>query len=79
MEWRRPTFGEMWEIALVVVVLLAGTLLIAGMPSTARNSGMQPDWACVAPVEGDPACSHHAERSVMEGRAVRKGLARDAR
>ncbi len=76
MGWRMPDIGEMWEIALVVIVLLVGAGLMAGLPSAARDRGMHTDWACVAPVDGDTACIQRADRPLLEGRAVHKDLAK---
>ena len=77
MDWRRPTFSETWEIALVLLVLMTGAVLLAGLPatSTSHGRGSQPDWACTNSVlQDDSACVLRADRPMREGRAVRKGL-----
>ena len=72
MDWRRPTMGEAWEIALVVLVLLAGGAMLAGLPRSAADRSHHSDWACAWAVADDAACTRRAEAPVIEGRAVRK-------
>ena len=72
MDWRRPTKGEACEIALVLLVLMAGVGLLIGLPSASvsRDHTAHLDWACASAPADETGCAGRAAAPTLEGRAM---------
>ena len=70
------TITDMWEAALVVLVIGAGAFLLSGLsgPRIDMAHERATEQACLTPAPGDPTCaSPFSSQFLKEGRAAGRG------